>query len=80
MRKDIHTYELPANSLRNFSKCFTTTDIAHLTSHPALNDPPIILQAGASGRRSIDIVHSIKCKLRLKDMGFIRIRVHMRQG
>jgi hypothetical protein len=27
-----------------------------------------------------DILHGIKYKLKLEDMGFIRIRVHMMQG
>ncbi len=71
----------PANSLGNFSKCFTTTHIAHLTFSTSSQQPTDNTSScGIRQKEYWDILHGIKCKLKLEDMGFIRIRVHMTQG
>ncbi len=72
----------PANSLGNFSKCFTTTHIAHLTFSPSSQQPTNNTSScGIRQKEYWDFLHGIiKCKLKLEDMGFIRIRVHMTQG
>jgi hypothetical protein len=75
----------PANSLGNSSKCFTTTHIAHLTFSPSRQQPTNNTSSCGTMHKEYwdilwDILHGIKCKLKLKDMGFIRIRVHMTQG
>ncbi len=71
----------PANSLGNVSKCFTTTHIAHLTFAPSSQQPTNNTSScGMRQKEYWDILHGSKCKLKLRDMRFIRIRVHVSQG
>jgi hypothetical protein len=70
-----------ANRPGNFSKCFTTTHVANLTLSPSSQQPTN--NSWSPGTRQKEYWHSlhcIKCKLKLKDMRFILIRVHMTQG
>jgi hypothetical protein len=70
----------PANGLGNFSKCFTTTHIAGLTFSPSSQQPTNNTSSCSTGQKEYwDILYGMKCKLKLEDMGFIRIRVHVTQ-
>ncbi len=64
----------------NFSKCFTTTHIAHLSFSASSQQPTKNTSTpGTRQKEYWHILHYIKCKLKLKDMRFIPIRVHMTQ-
>jgi len=70
----------PANGLGNFSKCFTATHMARLTFSPSSQQPTNNTSSCSTGQKEYwDILEGIKCKLKLQDMGFIPIRVHVTQ-
>jgi len=70
-----------ANRQGNFSKWSTTTHVAALSLSPSSQQPTNNTSTpGTRQKEYWHIFHCIKSKLKLKDMGFITISVHMTQG
>jgi hypothetical protein len=69
------------NRVGTFSKCFMTTPIAYLTSSASSQQPANNAWSPSTRQKEYwHILHGINCKLKLNHMGFIPIRVHMKQG
>jgi len=74
-------YSHLSNRPGNFSKWFTTTHVADLALSPSSQEPTNnTWSPGTRQKEYWHILHCIKCKLKLQDMGVIPIRVHMTQG